>query len=241
MMKLDLLNTERHKNQRIIRDFRPGLTYDQGAVMVLPCEIQQAQREYPILFRKHSETGRLFPNALLGFEEHENLFLSDDGSWRGHYVPLSFAKGPFYIGFEQQERGGQKPVISLDLEDPRVSDTEGDSIFLPTGDLAPYMRSINDSLSLMHEDYSLMRKMVDTFLQADLIEPLNIDITLDNGEQINFAGAYTIAEEKLRALDGPTLTRLNSQGYLSAAYYIAGSLDNIKRLIDMKNQNLQPL
>lgn len=238
MPKLEVLNTKLHANRRIIRDFRSGLGYDQGAVMIFPCEIQQVQREYPILFRKHSETGRLLPNALLGFEENENLFLDEQQGWLGRYLPLSFAKGPFYIGFQQQGDSGQKPVISLDMEDPRVSADNGERIFSDDGELSPFMHKVNDSLSLMHENYPLIHSMVDAFTQAELIEPLKIDVELNNGETIHFAGAYTIAEEKLRTLDEAILLNLNQQGYLSAAYYIAGSLDNVKHLIDERNKCL---
>jgi hypothetical protein len=241
MAKIEALNPQIHRQTKINTQFSDKLGYHQGAVMVMPNELRDVQREYAILFRKHADTGRLFPNALLGFSEQENLYINSDNEWQADYVPMAFKKGPFLIGFKQSE-SGRAPIISIDIDDPRVFDDSkaenlnGEAIFDADSQPTEYLLQINDILMQMHENSALMTKMVDVFNQLGLIEPLTLDIQLHNGEEINFGGAYTISEEKLMALKGQDLENLNSTGFLSAAYYIAGSLGNIQKLIKFKKQ-----
>lgn len=238
MAKLEALNPQHHINTKINTDYGPELGHSQGAVMVMPNELRDVQREYPILFRKHPETGRLFPNALLGFSEQQNLYLNAMNQWQSDYVPMAIRKGPFLIGFKR-DGNQQTPVISIDMDDPRVNDNGQANLFNSDNSPSEYLQQVNDILHQMHENSAIMTAMVDAFTDLNLIEPLTLDIQLHNGEKVNFAGAYTIAEEKLLALTGSALEQLNSSGFLSAAYYISGSLGNIQKLINLKkNQQL---
>lgn len=233
MAKIEALDPHKHSQTKINTHFSSELGYDQGAVMVMPNELRDVQREYAILFRKHGETGRLFPNALLGFAEHENLYLSTSGEWQADYIPMAFQKGPFLIGFKKDQQS-TTPIISIDTDDPRVSETGQASLFNDDHSPSEYLLRVNDVLQQMHENSAVMNKMVEVFNQYDLIEPLTLDIHLHNGEEINFGGAYTISEEKLMSLKGAALETLNASGFLSAAYYIAGSIGNIQKLINLK-------
>lgn len=235
MANIQALNPKHHSDIKIDTNYSAELGHNQGAVMVLPHELRDVQREYPILFRKHHETGRLFPNALLGFTEHENLYLSANNQWHSDYVPMAFRKGPFLIGFKHDQNGQQSPILSIDMDDPRVSNNGDVGLFDGENNPSEYLNNINDILHQMHEDNGIMLSMIDAFNELNLIEPLTLDIHLSNGERINFAGAYTIAEEKLLALKGSALEKLNGAGFLSAAYYISGSLGNIQKLINIKN------
>lgn len=240
MAKFQLLNTETHHNLRVITQYQAGLGYSLGAIMVLACEIQEVQREYPVLFRKHSETGQFFPCALLGFEQHENLFLSAEGDWQADYIPLSIAKGPFLIGLEKNaDFETQQPLVYVDIDDPRVGNDEGERLFNESGELSPYMVKVSQVLRKLHENVSAMQTMVDAFAAAELIEPVNMKLQFANGEETTFSGAYTIDAEKLRDLSQEQLVDLNKNGFLSAAYYIAGSLNNVQKLINIKNKQFE--
>lgn len=237
MQKIEILNPIQHKNLSVNQTYHSGIGYDLGAVMIVPSEIRDVQREYPILFRKHFETGRLFPNALLGFAEKENLFLHDSNGWQAEYIPLSIKKGPFLISFEDQEEKS-KPVLSINLDDPRISSSGDNPLFNSQNQPTSYLQEVNNALGQMHEGATSINAMINAFNEADLIEPVTLNIQLNNAEDINFSGAYTIAEEKLLTLSSDLLEKLNASGWLSAAYYISGSLGNISRLVNFKNKRL---
>jgi hypothetical protein len=237
MQNIQLLNSESHQDLKIINAYNTGLGYDTGAVMILPSEIPLLQANYPLLFRKHPETGRLFPNALLSFKEDENLFLDENRNWRTRHIPLIMQKGPFMITF-QQDGNASKPVLSINMDDPRVNHTDGEPLFV---DQQPssYLQHTNQVLSEIHSETEPMNQMVDSFMSLDLIEPLTLDIQFENGEKVTFSGAYTISAEKLAELSSEDLHQLNQQGHLANAFFIANSLTNVSTLIDIKNKQSQ--
>ena len=236
MANVQILKSELHKNLRYQTAYTRELGYAVGAMMVMPCEIPSVQREYPLLFRKHSETGTFFLNALLGFEEDENLFVDRSGVWHAGHVPFAAQKGPFLIGSEASSEypGQQDPVVCVDIDDPHFS-SSGEPLFTESGALTPHMEKVSQVLLAMHQDAKNIEAMTNLFLEFDLIEPLSLKATLDDGQEIGFEGGYTIAQEKLDGLSAERLFTLNKSGFLGAAYMISSSLQNVQRLLDIKN------
>jgi hypothetical protein len=237
MANLQMIDPALHKDLRVAAAYERELGHEMGAIMVLPSEILDVQREYPILFRKHPETGQLLPIALLGFEEQENLFLVDGAQWQANYIPLAMSKGPFFIGVNKID-AEEHLVVCLNRDDPRVGQEKGELLFDEQNNPSAYLNTIRRNLFRLHEGISDTTKMVDAFLALNLIESVNMDIEFINKKVINFGGAYTINTERLNQLEANQLATLNADGYLALAYFIAGSLSNVSRLIEIKNNSM---
>ena len=110
-----LLNNVEHKNLRVVTRHGKDLGEAVGSVPTFPTEFAEILREYPIFFRKDTNTGEYGCIALLGFARDENLFLEGD-RWDASYVPGIVARGPFLIGFQERQDGGElrrEPVIHV--------------------------------------------------------------------------------------------------------------------------------
>lgn len=244
MAKHVMLNNVAHHDLRVITRHGAALGDNVGTVLTFPTEYGDVQREYPIFFRKDSQTGEFQSIALLGFQQDENLFLQDDGTWQATYIPGIVARGPFLIGFQNQDVAGElrrEPVIHVDLDDPRVSRTEGEPVFLPQGGNTRYLERIGTVLQGIHQGLAIGKAMFEAFTAYNLIEPVNVEIKFSAEEQFNLRGLYTVGEEKLRALDGDALFKLNSTGFLQGAFLVIASLNNVKKLIDMKHRRRRKL
>jgi SapC protein len=238
MARHEMLNNVTHKDLRVITRHAAEFGDKLGSVLTFPTEYGDVQREYPIFFRKDAQTGEFGSVALLGFAKDENLFLDESG-WHARYIPAVVARGPFLIGFQQQQVDGEtrkEPVIHVDMEDARVSTTEGEPVFLPQGGNSPYLERIVAILNGLHEGVAISKAMFAAFTAHDLIEPVKIEIRFSPEEQYDLVGLHTISESKLRALEGDALTQLHKSGFLQGAYLVLGSLTNMKTLIDMKHQ-----
>jgi hypothetical protein len=238
-----MLNNVAHHDLRVIARYGAEFGDNVGTVLTFPTEYGDVQREYPIFFRKDAQTGEFQSVALLGFQQDENLFL-EDGSWQAAYIPGIVARGPFLIGFQNQDVAGElrrEPVIHVDLDNPRVSRTEGEPVFLPQGGNSRYLERIGNILQGIHAGLALSKAMFDAFTALDLIEPVNVEIKFNAEEQFNLRGLYTISEEKLRKLDGDSLFKLNNAGFLQGAFLVIASLNNVKKLIDMKHRRRRKL
>jgi hypothetical protein len=232
------LNVEQHKTLGYTEKYGSEYGHQVGAVVILPNEFAKAQREYPILFRKDSETGRFLPVVLLGFEEHENLFLNEYSTWSTRYIPLAVRQGPFLIGLQQQETE-QMLAIYADLNDSRIQQNATPALFNADGNASATLNEIRDILSARHKGSELLEPMIDAFLKYNLLERVMLEIDLSSGTTINFDAGYTVHVEKLMALENDAVVELHKSGFLSLAYNVADSVNNIQGLIDIKNAKMK--
>jgi hypothetical protein len=233
-----MLNNIAHRDLRVITRHAAEFGDSVSSVLTFPTEFGDVQREYPIFFRRDSETGEFQSIALLGFQKQENLFLDENG-WTASYIPAIVARGPFLIGFQEQEVGGEvrtEPVIHIDLDDPRVSRTEGEPVFLPHGGNSRFIDRIATLLNAIRDGLEVSKAMFAAFAAMDLIEPVNVEINFSREEKYGLRGLYTISAEKLARLDGGSLLTLNQSGFLQGAFLVIASLGNVKKLIDMKHR-----
>jgi hypothetical protein len=233
-----LLNNVAHKDLRVLTRFGPEFGDDVGVVQTFPTEYADMQREYPIFFRKDPASGEFQSIALLGFGRRENLFL-EDGRWTAGYVPGMIARGPFLIGFQEQQIDGElrnEPVIHVDLDHPRISRSEGEPVFLPHGGNSPYLEHIALVLRGIRAGLEVSTAMFAAFAALDLIEPVKLEIKLDDQEGYSLLGLHTISQPRLAALDGASLEGLNKAGFLQGAFLVIASMTNVKRLMGMKQR-----
>lgn len=230
MPKHALLNNVAHKNLHVITRHSAELGDNVSSVVTFPTEWGDVQREYPILFRKDATTGGLISVALLGFGDAENLFLEESG-WNASYIPGIVARGPFLIGFQREE-----PVIHVDLDHPRISTTEGEPVFLPNGGNTRYIERIAVILEAIRVGLEASKPMFAAFQAMDLIEPVRLQVEISPEESHNLHGYFTINEEKLANLNGEQLEKLNRAGFLQGAFLVVASLNNVKKLIDLKHR-----
>lgn len=237
MAKHLLLNNITHKDLKIIARHSPAFGDNVGSTLTFPTEFADVHREYPILFQKNPDTGKFQSVVLLGLKSDENLFLDEPGGWKANYIPAVIERGPFLIGFQDQSRDGgseRTPVIHVDMEHPRISETEGEAVFLDHGGLSPYLEKISKILNRIYDGMQINDAMFAAFAELDLIEPVNLEIELNDREVYRLRGNYTIHQEKLANLGGADLERLNRSGFLRCAFLAVESLGNIQRLVQLK-------
>ncbi len=235
-----LLNNVDHADLRVIVSY--GVAYGDALnqVLVLPTEFEAVQREYPILIRKDA-AGAWQAVALLGLDRDENLFLDETG-WNARYVPAVQRRGPFSIALQRDEPGAQpRPMIHVDLDHPRVSRDEGERLFLPAGGNAPYLQSVNRALGQIHEGLEIAAPMFAFFDELGLIEPIDIEIKLDDQTTYDLPDVFTLAHDRLAAVTGDNLEQLHQSGLLQAAHWIISSMGNIEELIARKTRKLAHL
>jgi hypothetical protein len=237
MANFQLLNNIDHKDLKIITERSAALGDNVWYAVTFPAEFRNLQRQYPIFFIKNPNDGQFEAVAMFGVEDGENLFLDEYG-WNASYIPLNIMRQPFLIGFQEKERGGEtvrEPVITVDLDSPRVSLEQGEPVFLEHGGNSDYLEQINSILKVLYQGISGSKPFFDTLTELDLIESFVLDVQLDDGSEHRLAGFYTINEDVLRELDGEQLERLNRKGHLEAIYMAIASMSNISNLLEIKN------
>ncbi len=234
------LNNQTHKTLKASIKFSNEFGDNVSSALTFPTEFMNIQKEYPILFSKNPDTGEFQSVVLFGLKKDENLYLQK-GEWNANYIPAVMAKGPFLIGKEDQEIEGEtvnSAIIVVNMDSPRIDNINGEAVFLDNGISSPYLDKITHALSIIDQGTAMSKAMFDAFNEYDLIEPITLDIELNNGEKWNISGNYTIHAEKLAQLDGLALDKLNKAGFLSLAFSVTASLSNVKKLVDIKNASV---
>lgn len=231
-----LLNNLAHQDLKVVTRFGAEFGDNISSAMAFPTEFIELQKEYPILFRKNSETQKFHATVLLGLNQGENLFLNPTvkAGWDAHYIPAVIAKGPFLIGFQSDSDNNKVPVIHIDLDHPKSNHENGYPLFLEHGGNGPYLDHIGSILKIIHQGIAVQDAMFKAFTDLDLIEPIDIEVDLPSGEKHRLVGNFTINEEKLMAFGGEQLEKLSKSGFLPLAYAVITSMTNIRRLTEIK-------
>ena len=229
-----ILNPEVHKNTRIVTERGEAMGDDIQYSLTYPLEFRNIQSCYPIFFSKSGETGEFFPIALFGFEKNENLFLDESG-WNASYIPMMVEREPFLIGYQGASEDDLKPIVSIDMDSPKISEEKGQALFDNDSQPTDFLKSVMRRLESLHQGHEHNKGFISALTEAELLEPFTLDITLDNGSRNQLIGFYTINEDKLLELDGSILEDFNKKGFLQPIYMAVASYARIRALIDKKN------
>lgn len=234
MSQYEVLNKDKHRQLRIKTGYGAALGDAVMYVMTYPMEFRDIQSCYPILFTKDSNTGGFFAAAVLGFEADQNLFLQDNG-WDAAYIPAMVQRQPFLIA-TGGESDNATPVVSLDLDHPRVSRDEGEALFDIEGDSTEFLNQKIALLDKLHRGLQHGSGFIGTLLQHELLEQITLDIAFHDGSKKSVQGFYSIAEEQLYQLKGDVLASLNQAGFLQPVFMAVASLSRVRDIIERRNR-----
>ena len=237
MSQYEILSKESHRHLRIKTGYSRELGDAVMYAMTYPMEFRDIQSCYPILFTKDSNTGGFFAAALLGLEPDQNLFLKE-GCWDAAYVPALIERQPFLIA-TSGEGDDKPPVVSVDLEHPRVGEDGGEALFDSAGNASEYLDKKIALLDKLHQGLQHGSGFIDTLLKLELLEQITLDLAFNDGSKKTLQGFYCIAEERLYQLTGDVLESLNEAGYLQPVFMAVASLSRLRDIIERRNR-LQP-
>ncbi len=239
MANYQLLNNVDHSAIRVITERGARFGDDVMFTMTFPQEMRSIQACYPILIFKDPDEGHLYPVALLGFEEGENLFL-DGNNWNAPYIPAMIRRPPFLIGFHKSNPGAERQrVVTIDVDHPRVSQTEGTALFLEHGGNSDFLERTADMLEAIHQGNEQNKLFIDMLLKYELVESMTLDITLNDQSRNQLHGFYTLDDEKLQTLDAQALEEFSRHGFLLPAYMMVASMSHLRDMVAMRNAKLE--
>ncbi len=228
-----ILAAEDHRDLRIRTERASELGDAVMTCITVPSEFRRVQTHYPILFQLDAERDSFTALAMFGFEPGENLFLSDAG-WDARYRPLAIDSQPFLVG-----RGaGDVRQVHIDMASPRIGADEGMRVFDDTGRPTPYLERIADQLRALDTDYVASADFFAALRRYELLEPLTLDVTLDDGAKNRLVGYHVIDEDRLAALDGAAVADLHAGGHMMPIFMALASLGNIGDLVARKNRRM---
>lgn len=231
-----VLDPVKHRDLRVHDETNVELGDGVMACLTVPLEFRRVQTDFPILYRRDLSSGKFAAVALLGFEEGENLFL-EDGRWDASYRPMALAIQPFLVGRPLSDDGPTQ--VHIDLAHPRIaSPGEGIGLFDEVGSPTPYLEKMANLLGDLDSGYAASTDYFAALERYDLLEPLSLDVELNDGAKHRLIGYHIVNEHKFAALDSNALGDLHQTEHLMPMLMAMASLSNLGELARRKNRRM---
>jgi hypothetical protein len=197
-----------------------------NSIPLAAIEFFDTAREYPIAFTG-KEGGAMFPIALVGVRQNENLFVSDEGRWEGRYIPAFVRRYPFVLA-EKQDADDFN--VYLDEAYPGFGAENGERLFTDAGEHTPLLKQALEFLSNYQGEIKRTRLFAERLQGLDLLIPRVLEVVRNNEAPMVLQGFSVVDEQRLMALGDAQLVELARSGHLAWIYAHLMSLGNVARL-----------
>lgn len=221
------VSSQRHGDLCIKGGSDFGFARAVNSVPLTAVEFRRAASEYVLVFAG-PEDG-LMPVAVLGVESNRNLFVKDDGTWDGSYLPAYVRRYPFVFASSDD---GKTLTLCVDESFAGCNrEGRGERLFDATGERTQYLATV---LSFV-QDYQAQFQRTRTFCahlhELGLLEPMQAAFTLPDGERRNLTGFMAINRVKLKELDDQILASMVRSDQLELIYLHLQSMQNFGAML----------
>ena len=211
-------------------DTRAGYAFCRNSnfVPLAGVEFEKAAWHFPIVFVEQDAS--FVPAAILGFGQHDNLYVDDDGQWASEYIPGYVRRYPFILANVSE---AQTFTLCIDptYAGCNTSD-EGERLFLLGGARSGYLERMLAFVQQYHAEQRATAQFCEVLKSLELLEPMQAQVALNSGEKIALSGFCTVSRERLQAISAEELARLGSSSALEQIFLHLFSLANFGPMLD---------
>jgi hypothetical protein len=181
-----------------------GFARHLNSIPLMAVEFPMAAADYAIVFAVNGDG--IVPVVILGARQSENLYLGDDNKWRANYIPAFVRRYPFVFSASDD---GEKFTLCVDEAFQGLNYLgRGQPLFDAEGKPTPYVDNVLKFLQDYRAQHLRTEAFCKTLKELDLVEPMQAQFTLADGEKMSLGGFTVVNRAKLKALDDETLARL---------------------------------
>jgi len=208
----------------------PAFCHELHVMPVSYTEIPVAQRDYPIVFVTADNGATYMTMVILGLKAKQNLFVSPLGWDRSVYVPAYVRRFPFCMAKVTVDNTQRDERVVCVVKEAVVP--EGNPLFDASGTPTAEWQALEKLLQEYETDLVRSEELCKAVADLDLLEPFNMQASLNSGATLQLTGMYRVNEVKLNELEPAKLQDLARKGVLSRVYSHLLSLENFRRLTD---------
>jgi hypothetical protein len=227
------VDNQQHRQVRMkvpVTDWR--VASQLNAAFLTGVEFGDAAREFAIVFVRAGQDAEgkpeIAPIAVLGMVQNDNLYVGEDGQWRGRYLPASLATYPFAVGRIDDERF----AVCMDAGWSGVSTTEGQALFDEAGEPTEFLKQVQQQLETLETETQRTRLLCRRLWDLGLLTEMRFDAKLHNGRELAVDGFLAVDEAKLTALPEADVVELHRNGLLGLVHAHFVSMGHMRRLLD---------
>lgn len=223
------LTEERHLDWSVETGTDFAFARRTNSVPLMAVEFPSAAQEYAIVFADAGD-GPTLPVAILGIEDKQNLYITDDGGWKAAYIPAFVRRYPFIFA-----TGDEGKTFTLCIDEGFAGcnqEGRGQRLFKEKGKRTEYLEGVLKFL----QDYQAQHQRTQTFCQRlnefGLFEPMQANVSLESGEKKTLAGFNVVSRERLKALTAEQAQDLLRRDELELIFIHLHSLRNFGAMLN---------
>ncbi len=225
--KIAPLNKEVHSGLYIKDIENYFFAKESNSVYIAAIEFVLAAREYPVVFAR-STAKAVFPVALLGLDEKQNLFVDEKGQWTADYIPAYIRRYPFILAVPD-DKLSTTFTVCIDESFPGFNTAkEGNALFDEQGEQLAFLKQAVDFIKDYQTHVRLTTLFCENLSKLDLLEPMRADIQMASGTKYALNGFLCVNKEKLKTLKPEQLADLVNSNQMELIFAHLASLSNIK-------------
>ncbi len=223
------VSKQRHGDWSVKMGKDYGFTRQVNSLPLTAVEIPNAAAEYVIVFAGSGDA--VMPAVLLGARDEQNLYLANEGEWKGKYIPAFARRYPFVFSSNDD---GKTFTLCVD-ENFSGCNQEGlgERLFDAEGEQTQYLGSVLEFLKQYQAQFQRTKIFCDKLRELDLLEPMQAQFSLKTtGERVGLSGFMAINRGRLKNLAAEKLAELARSDELELAYLHLQSLRNVSVLAE---------
>lgn len=223
---IEPLNVRDHGAKKVREILRMNNVGKAHAIPLTVDEFGLAQRHYPIVF---SVGDNPVPIALMGLNEGVNAFLFEDGRPREEnmYTPAYIRRYPFLLARITPD--SEELSLCFDPTAEAIGDYDEGKALFEDGKPSDAVQKILEFCEQFEAAGQRTAAFLEDLKEADLLMDGEVSIQPDGFEQpFIYRGFRMVDEEKLRALRGDELRKMNQSGMLPLIYAHLFSLSQMR-------------
>ncbi|MBJ3761996.1 SapC family protein [Maribius pontilimi] len=214
------VSSDRHRKMSVKTGANYKFAEKVNSVPLTAIEFGQAAVEYPIVFSGNGET--VMPCAILGATATKNLFVKEDGTWGGKYVPAFVRRYPFVFA---QEQSGKQLILHIDESFEGCNDQDrGERLFDSDGTQTQYLKNVLAFLQDYQQRFNRTQLFCKRLIELDLLRPMEAQFSLPTGESQSLSGFQSVDREKLKAVSNEDLGKMMRTDELECLFLHLASL-----------------
>ena len=135
---------------------------------------------------------------------------------------------------------GEKLGVYIDENSDLIGE-EGEALFTDAGEPTEFLQNRQQFLADLANSEMMTQRFVQQVVDLDLLDPIQIRLTYQSGQQRNVTGMLSINEKKVLELPEEKVTELHKSGFLGAMYAVMMSAGQLNRLVELSNGTDNPI
>jgi len=216
------LNSVAHKDLYVKTGQSYGYAKSLGSVPLLATEFSPAAMEYAIVFVTKDD--QVMPIAITSVNNENNLYVSEEDTWKARYVPAFVRRYPFVFSTNDDE---SRLVLCIDESFAGLNrDGKGERLFDADGEQTQYLKGTLAFLENYQAHFKHTQLFCAKLAELDLLTNMTANINVPGVGQKALHGFQCVDRNKLKQLSAETLLELNQRDWLECVYLHLQSIQN---------------